>query len=417
VIERYLSVYAEAGAKTLLKNKRLSSNCYWPQADSKQVWQGCLIIPAFDESFADLDRQLGLLNEANVLVILVINAPIGADAEPIRRTEELLAACLARKHPHVMVLDHVSKPHRLNPKQGVGLARKIGCDLGLALYFLGRIHSPWLLQSDADVAFPQGYSRVFWANTDGTPDKQLSHGALIFPHTHHSDDPALHLAASLYDLHMAYYVAGLSVAGSPYAHHSLGSTIAVHADAYAGVRGYPRRSAGEDFYLLNKVRKIAPIKRLLEPTLTIQARLSSRVPFGTGPALQRIIQSLAEDPSGNGYLSYHPTCFTLLARAINALDQWAIDQRAVDQNHVDDDPILGRLQTLGFEHFAKQMSQQKTTTGRRQQSARDWFDGLKTLQFVRSWGDTYPDQPLQQTVANLPPNFQSKVFEFQTNTD
>ena len=417
MIESYLSTYAEAGAKTLLTDKRLCSNIYWPQADSKHVWQGCLIIPAFDESFAHLDRQLGLLAEANVLVILVINAPVGAAAESIRRTEELLASCIGGHHAHVMVLDHVSKPYRLNPKQGVGLARKIGCDLGLALYFLGRIRSPWLLQSDADVVFPEGYTSVFSANTDGTPDKELSDGALIFPHTHHSDDPVLHRAASLYDLHMAYYVAGLSVAGSPYAHHSLGSTIAVHADAYAGVRGYPKRSAGEDFYLLNKVRKIAPIKRLPEPTLTIQARPSSRVPFGTGPALQRIVQSLAEDPSGNGYLSYHPTCFTLLARAINALDQWTIDQGAVDQNHVDDDPVLERLQTLGFERFAKKVSQQKTTAGRRQRSARDWLDGLKTLQFVRSWSDTYPDQPLQQTVANLPPNFQSKVFEFQTNTD
>ncbi len=80
---------------------------------------------------------------------------------------------------------------------------------------------------------------------------------------------------------------------------------------YAGVRGYPKRSAGEDFYLLNKICKLAPIKRLLEPTLTIQARPSSRVPFGTGPALQRIVRSLAEDPSGNGYLSYHPTCFRI----------------------------------------------------------------------------------------------------------
>ena len=46
---------------------------------------------------------------------------------------------------------------------------------------------------------------------------------------------------------MSYYVAGLAMAGSGYAHHSLGSTIAVHAKSYAAVRGYPKRSAGEDF--------------------------------------------------------------------------------------------------------------------------------------------------------------------------
>ena len=411
MIERYVTTYAEAGAQALVNNKRLAPNSYWPQAHAKHVWQGCLIIPAFDESFDDLDRQLSLFTEANVLVILVINAPVGAAAEQIRRTEGLLEACKARDYAHVLLLDHVSEPNRLNPKHGVGLARKIGCDLGLALYLLGQIRSPWLLQSDADVAFPKGYTDVF-STEFFAANPQLCPGALIFPHRHHSADPSLHLAASLYDLHMAYYVAGLAEAGSPYAHHSLGSTIAIHADIYAAVRGYPKRSAGEDFYLLNKVCKVAPIQRLSEPTLTIEARLSSRVPFGTGPALQRIVQGLPEDLSGNHYLSYHPACFTLLARAIDALDQWA-----VDPDNFADDPVAQRLQALGFERFAKKLNQQNTNATKRRQSVRDWFDGLKTLQFVRRCGDRYPDQPLQQTVAGLPPNFQSKVFEFQTNTN
>ena len=64
---------------------------------------------------------------------------------------------------------------------------------------------------------------------------------------------------------MSYYVAGLAMAGSRYAHHSLGSTIAVHAKTYAAVRGYPKRSAGEDFYLLNKICKLAPVERLAGP--------------------------------------------------------------------------------------------------------------------------------------------------------
>ncbi len=136
-------------------------------------------------------------------------------------------SCIEQAPRPCHCVDHVSKPHRLNPKQGVGLARKIGCDLGLALISLGRIRSPWLLQSDADVVFP--YTSVFSANTDGTPDKD-SPGALIFPHTHHSDDPVLHRAASLYDLHMATTLQDFLWQAVPYAHHSLGSTIAVHAD-------------------------------------------------------------------------------------------------------------------------------------------------------------------------------------------
>lgn len=410
MIERYLTTYAEAGAKTLVKNKRLSSNSYWPQADSKHVWQGCLIIPAFDESFPALDRQLGPLAKANVLVILVVNAPVGAEAAPVQRTQDLLSAFQALDYAHVLLIDHVSELHRLNPKHGVGLARKIGCDLGLALYHLGRIRSPWLLQSDADAAFPEGYTNVFSTQSEKDSDKDLSPGALIFPHVHYSADSRLHFAASLYDLHMAYYVAGLAVAGSPYAHHSLGSTIAIHARTYAAVRGYPKRSAGEDFYLLNKVRKVASIQRLPEPVLNIQARLSSRVPFGTGPALQGIVQSLGEDPSGEGYSSYHPACFSLLNQAISALDRWAIEPKGLSQGHVS-----RRLQALGFERFAEKLGKQKTTVSKRQQSVRDWFDGLKTLQFIRGCQDIYPDQPLQQTIADLPPNFQSKVVEFQIN--
>ena len=90
---------------------------------------------------------------------------------------------------------------------------------------------------------------------------------------------------------MSYYVAGLAMAGSRYAHHSLGSTIAVHAKTYAAVRGYPKRSAGEDFYLLNKICKLAPVERLAGPALSIEARISARVPFGTGPALRRLLKT------------------------------------------------------------------------------------------------------------------------------
>ena len=373
MIERYVTTYAEAGAQALVNNKRLAPNSYWLPGARKARLAGLPRSYPLDESFDDLDRQLSFFTEANVLVILVINAPVGAATEQIRRTEGLLEARKARDYAHVLLLDHVSEPNRLNPKHGVGLARKIGCDLGLALHLLGQIRSPWLLQSDADVAFPlKGYTDVF-STEFFAANPQLCPGALIFPHRHHSADPSLHIAASLYDLHMAYYVAGLAEAGSPYAHHSLGSTIAIHADIYAAVRGYPKRSAGEDFYLLNKVCKVAPVQRLSEPTPTIEARLSSRVPFGTGPALQRIVQGLPEDLSGNHYLSYHPACFTLLARAIDALDQWAVDP----DNSLPDD-LAQRLQALGFERFAKKLNQQNTNATKRRQSVRDWFDGLKT---------------------------------------
>ena len=92
---------------------------------------------------------------------------------------------------------------------------------------------------------------------------------------------------------MQFYVQALAVNGSAYAYPTLGSTISVHAQSYARVRGYPKRNAGEDFYLLNKLNKLHPVQVLQQPVIEVQARLSSRVTFGTGPALQKIVGFLA----------------------------------------------------------------------------------------------------------------------------
>ncbi|GIR63469.1 MAG: hypothetical protein CM15mP68_1350 [Pseudomonadota bacterium] len=62
--------------------------------------------------------------------------------------------------------------------------------------------------------------------------------------------------------------------GSAYAYPTLGSTISVHAQSYARVRGYPKRNAGEDFYLLNKLNKLHPVQVLQQPVIEVQARLS-----------------------------------------------------------------------------------------------------------------------------------------------
>ncbi len=86
-----------------------------------------------------------------MLLILVINAPQNAAPEALQRTQDLYNQITAAGYAYVIVVDRVSAPWRLNPKQGVGLARKIGTDLALALIEQGRIHSPWILQTDADV--------------------------------------------------------------------------------------------------------------------------------------------------------------------------------------------------------------------------------------------------------------------------
>ena len=355
MIERYLANYTEPEARAFGVAHAAPANLNGRPLQNTRVWQGCLVIPAFDEAFEPLHRQLTSMRSADVLVILVINAPENANPKAIADTRMLLNKIHEQDYEHVIVVDRASNGLRLNPKQGVGLPRKIGCDLALALRLAGRARSDWLLQSDADVVSPP-VTRTYCIPS---PSPILpAHGSFRTIISAVTQLP--HYAGQLYDQHMSYYVAGLAMAGSRYAHHSLGSTIAVHAKTYAAVRGYPKRSAGEDFYLLNKICKLAPVERLAGPALSIEARISARVPFGTGPALRKIVENLAKDPSGDSYLSYHPDCFRLLGRALRALDRWAVAPQNPLQGN-----LLGRLSALGFDGFADGLSKQQTTAEQR----------------------------------------------------
>jgi len=236
-----------------------------------------------------------------VLTVLVVNAPAGASEtirdsnaltlERIRLTHgnprSLSASTLLYPHPAgaLLVIDR-STHSPLPPRQGVGLARKIGADLLLALAEAGHLESAWIHCSDADAILPPDYfQQIGGAPTRGT-------AALLYRFRHvDAGDARQYEAALQYEISLRYYVLGLRFAGSPYAFHSIGSTLAIHAGAYARVRGFPRREAAEDFYLLNKLAKVGKIRNLSGDPLRLSSRSSFRVPFGTGAAVGRLLEA------------------------------------------------------------------------------------------------------------------------------
>ena len=66
---------------------------------------------------------------------------------------------LALAYPYgtVVLIDRALPGHFLPEGQGVGLARKIGNDLALALHAEGRIASPWIHNTDADTLLANDY--------------------------------------------------------------------------------------------------------------------------------------------------------------------------------------------------------------------------------------------------------------------
>ncbi len=300
VVEQYLTHYAEPEARALLPLK----NSY------KHV----LTVPCYSEGLGVVDFFNAPLfaHTRSVLCILVLNAtpqsPAHAHAQN-QLTRQALAerfttvaytpsfTCYQTPFGSVLLIDRACEGFYLQPHEGVGKARKIGCDVALAYIHQEKIQHPWIHGTDADALLPQDYFQ-------NIPSEGV---ALLHPfeHTlpnHKEAQKALHIYTSM--LH--YYAQGHTYAGSPYNHISIGSTISIHAQAYAQVRGIPNRQAGEDFHVLNKLRKLGVFNPIQSQPIQLSSRLSDRVPFGTGVALKELLHN------NHGDQWIHPACFVLL---------------------------------------------------------------------------------------------------------
>ena len=200
------------------------------------TWNNVLVIPAYGESISLLDRLAAQpASDGRALVILVLNRPDSEpDAQvntPLRCAVEALAAqadpALRRlnQHSDLYLYDLDKLRGALPAAEGVGLARKIGCDTAFKWICDGAISGRWICSSDADATLPPGYFHAL----AGLP---ATTAAATYPFRHTAGaDSACDAATVLYELRLHHYVLGLEYAGSPYAYHSLGSCLAVSADA------------------------------------------------------------------------------------------------------------------------------------------------------------------------------------------
>jgi hypothetical protein len=384
--DKYLQRYAEPEAHDTL------------QAPPGQHHQHCLVIPAYRESPALVNKLLELGQRQNhLLIILVLNHPSPeTSADPNRglrqQLNQLPAAGTASSGQLYGLTDTsqlllVERPQGLAPDEGVGLARKIGCDIALALYRAGQLGSHWINTTDADTWLPAGY---FTGQDRASPAVAITH-----PFRHRpADNPVTDLAMSLYDLRLHYYVLGLQFVGSGYAFHTIGSCISVTCEAYAAVRGFPRRSAGEDFYLLNKVAKLGRIAKPQGPVIDIDARLSDRVPFGTGPAVASL--AVAESPL-SATLFYNPDSFLALKTTLEVLPliYQADSLEPLRQTHSAAAQVLADLNVeKALRHCRKSSSDYDNW----HKHFSNWFDGFRTLKFIHGMrASGLPDLSLQQS--------------------
>lgn len=359
---------------------------------SNTSWQQALVIPAFAETPHFLHRLAALTCEQHSLVILVINCPSYASQRDQDDTQRLIEHIKAHhtienvrqgvtfgqlnSRLDLLSLDiTVQREDWLKPLQsGVGFARKVGMDIATALWQQGYLHNPWVLNSDADAWWPEDYLIATRAVTG-------ARGAWVLPYLHQQnrDSDTVSPAAALYELSLRYYVLGLRWSGSPWAYHTIGSTQAIHCESYAAIRGFPIREAGEDFYLLNKIAKIAPVHCPAGPLIRLSDRASTRVPFGTGPAVKRISEHAAPDED---FVLYEPNIFTELKRWHQQIPGIAASGSMAPAEQALSDNLLAGLQALGLQKALTHCQQQAKTAAQFQRHLWQWFDGFRTLKLV-----------------------------------
>ncbi|PCK08909.1 MAG: hypothetical protein COA42_06590 [Alteromonadaceae bacterium] len=402
-LEKYLRDYAEPEAQSL------DLAC---SVDEKS-YQRCIVIPACDEApdFLEQFKRPELMG--GCLLILVVNqADVSVGVLP--RNHHLFESVLQSGsviYRHltctlvrtaacdILLVNRYQTGSEIPVKQGVGLARKIGCDLACALFVAKRLTSSWVYSTDADAVLPEAYFR------HRVQSESIS--AEIFEFHHQDDGSDVAQATQLYESAIKYYRQGLAWAGSAYAVYTLGSTLVFNISAYCQVRGFPKRAGAEDFYLINKLAKISPLSFNPLIDVALQSRVSERVPFGTGPAIKNILE--LECP-GEEYTYYNPQVFIALKQWLHFL---AVDFKKVffsDNNSIDclleqckslAPELLAAAEHIGFNSWLKHLLKQCRNPESYDKNTHHWFDAFQTLKFIRYLqANYYPPQALKKCLRH-----------------
>jgi len=262
----------------------------------------------------DADKNLGIivvvpcLNEPNVIPSL--QSLFGAN-RPGRCSVEVIVLINAGEHASESVLDQNKKTyndvfewanhhncswikvypsivHGLSKKHaGAGWARKLAMDEAVRRFATVDNPNGIIASFDADTVCDENY---FEEIENAFSDRELSGAAIHFEHEVQADCSPKHRQAIFsYELHLRLLVQGMRWAGASYAFHTVGSAMAVRVSDYIKAGGMNRRTAGEDFYFSHKIIALGHFATVAQTTVHPSARISDRVPFGTGAAMTDLL--------------------------------------------------------------------------------------------------------------------------------
>lgn len=336
-----------------------------------------VVIPAHDEfslipTFKSLAECSKTTSAAEVIV--VFNASEIAEKEVIERNKN---ACAELKNWYSSQLQlpfqlYIIECNSLPKKHaGVGLARKIGMDEAVRRFAEVDNKNGVIICFDADSKCKPNYL----VEIEKHFKKQLKTAAASIhfehPRSGNEFDIRIYEGICFYELHLRYYKNALAYAGFPFAFHTIGSSMAVRAVAYSKEGGMNRRKAGEDFYFLQKFISNNELSEINSTTVIPSPRPSHRVPFGTGKAIQEML-----DEERKISETYAFESFVVMKKCFLNHEEWFNNTPKFQQELIDfygEDFLLGKVeeirsQSANIEGFKKRLFQ--------------WFSAFQALKFV-----------------------------------
>ena len=277
---------------------------------------------------------------------------------------------------------------------GVGMARKIGMDKALRLMKASPSEKKLIISLDADTLVQTNYL----ATIKNYFTSKIKTAIVAYEHQTPVDYEG-QSAICCYEIFLRYWVLGLKYAKSPWAFHSIGSTIITSTDSYLKVRGMNRREAGEDFYFLNKLAKIGSVDYIRDTCVFPSARSSSRVPFGTGKAVERFLSGKTKE-----YLLYNPQVFIIIAQWLEFMNssflkhEDEILNNAHSINPALNSFLVGSRFAEAWSKIRRNANEEKTL----RHHFNDWFDGFKTFKLIKHLtNNAYPQIYMFDALAEI----------------
>lgn len=253
-----------------------------------------VVIPCYDEPdvLTTLKSLMHCLpTKYPVGVLVVVNSSELTDEVIVKHNREtyheVVAFAEENNQPqltfHALLCENMPRKHA-----GVGLARKIGMEWAVRGFLQSENSNGVIISLDADCKVSENYLQLieYQFNTY-SPNCCV----LNFEHRAKDESPALQNAIDQYEAYIWYFRNALKAIDFPFYYHTIGSAFAVLADVYVRVGGIGRQQGGEDFYFLQKVFFLGKTTELMKVFVYPEARFSDRIPFGTGPALEKILET------------------------------------------------------------------------------------------------------------------------------